>query len=185
MCPLPINHPANASHLKFVGEKTIKYLTQQQQKYCDEKGIDMPEATTQTWEQIATKADRKNKRKQAGNAVTVSDDDDEHDHHHGGNNGLSDRDVDTSPPKKPRNSKPYKPRLRSGAFAILVGIASYGTSASATEAMIVKRGDPFYKEDGDSLADQDKNTGGAGHYGYSGWSSVGQNDPPPNGDTHT
>lgn len=82
-----------------------------------------------------------------------------------------DAEILTSPPKKPRKAKQYAPRVKSGPWAILIGLASFGVGVWKSEAEIVERADPFYQDEGQSLKDSSTG-GGAGAKFYTGWSSV-------------
>ncbi|KAJ5577659.1 DNA-directed DNA polymerase family X beta-like N-terminal [Penicillium hispanicum] len=62
-----------------------------------------------------------------------------------GNKRTSDTGVAVQPAKKPRKAKPYVPALRSGAYALLLGLASLGEHATQgmTKAHLIEVAQPF------------------------------------------
>ncbi|KAE8148120.1 hypothetical protein BDV25DRAFT_22564 [Aspergillus avenaceus] len=59
---------------------------------------------------------------------------------------LSDEGVaESQPAKKPRKARPYAPALRSGPYAILLGLATLGenSSQSLTKAQVIERAQPY------------------------------------------
>ncbi|KAL4897255.1 ERCC4 domain-containing protein [Aspergillus ambiguus] len=120
-CPLVFHHPSAAQQLNGVGPKLCERLTEKLQAYCEENGLPMPE-------------DPKRKKTQVeGNQS--------------GNKRLSEDDVDDRPTaaKKARKPKPYVPALRSGAYALLLGLATLGESSSQslTKAQLIEKAQPF------------------------------------------
>lgn len=134
----------------------------------------MPQARVTTFEKEAAKINKK-KRKNG----TAGDDDDEEEGPVAGASGTnnnaagsgSDAELNTSPMKKPRKPRLYVPKVKSGPWAILIGLASYGVGAWKNQEEIIERADPFFGEEGQSLKDK-SNGGGAGAHFYTGWSSV-------------
>ncbi|KAJ5692846.1 hypothetical protein N7462_002269 [Penicillium macrosclerotiorum] len=61
------------------------------------------------------------------------------------NKRLSDTGVADQPAKKPRKAKPYVPALRSGAYALLLGLATLGehTNQGMTKAHLIEVAQPY------------------------------------------
>jgi crossover junction endonuclease MUS81 len=57
---------------------------------------------------------------------------------------TSDEGVDDQPAKKPRKAKPYVPSLRSGPYALLLGLATLDENASQglTKAQLIEKAQP-------------------------------------------
>lgn len=151
----------------------MKYLTTRLKAYCEANGLDMPLATYTNFEKEAAKINKK-KRK---SGIDSNAEDEEGAAAGGSGAGAagsdSDAEVNTSPVKKPRKARLYAPRIKSGPWAILIGLASYGAEAWKTQEQIIERADPFFGEEGQSLKDKAVG-GGAGAQFYTGWSSVSQ-----------
>ncbi|TEY59363.1 hypothetical protein BOTCAL_0194g00010 [Botryotinia calthae] len=114
-CPMRFDHPSEAVCLNGLGEGLAKRLTDSLEKYCDEMGIAMP------------KKPRGKKRK----SVAVDD---------GGDS------VTPSPsPKKARKPKPYVPKLRSGAYAIILALGTQPRNSriGITKEEIIAIAEPF------------------------------------------
>ncbi|KAF7951739.1 hypothetical protein EAE96_007038 [Botrytis aclada] len=114
-CPMRFDHPSEAVCLNGLGEGLAKRLTESLEKYCDEMGIAMP------------KKPRGKKRK----SVAVDD---------GGES------VTPSPsPKKARKPKPYVPKLRSGAYAIMLALGTQprNSRVGITKEEIIALAEPF------------------------------------------
>ncbi|TGO61777.1 hypothetical protein BOTNAR_0123g00020 [Botryotinia narcissicola] len=114
-CPMRFDHPSEAVCLNGLGEGLAKRLTDSLEKYCDEVGIPMP------------KKPRGKKRK----SVAVDD---------GGES------VTPSPsPKKARKPKPYVPKLRSGAYAIMLALGTQPRNSriGITKEEIIALAQPF------------------------------------------
>lgn len=81
--------------------------------------------------------------------------------------------INTSSSEKPRKkAKAYCPRVQTGAWAILVGLCSFGSDVWKSQADIVSIADPFFGKDGESLGD--KKAGASGKQQFiTGWRSVG------------
>jgi len=95
-CPITFNHPSQLQQLKGFGPKLCDRLTEKLQKHCQENGLPIP------------------KRPRQWRIPGLNDENDEDD------------DLNQPPPKKPRNRKPYVPTLRSGAYALILGLATLG-----------------------------------------------------------
>ncbi|KAG9241472.1 hypothetical protein BJ878DRAFT_520612 [Calycina marina] len=94
-CPLTFAHPSESKQLKGIGELLVKKLTQKMEEFCAENGLPMQTIP------------RGRKR-----ATVPGEDYDE------------DGEFGPSPAKKKKTTKAYVPKLRSGAFAILVALGS-------------------------------------------------------------
>lgn len=153
--------------------QTIAYLTKRLKAFCEENNMPIPQATYTTFEGEAAKINKKKRKAGQGKA------EDRNNAPQAGTSAAanvdSDAEINTSPPKKPRKSRPYAPRVKTGPWAILIGLASYGTGAWKTQEDIIERADPFFGEDGQSLRDK-SNGGGPGSQYYTGWSSVSRED---------
>ncbi|RYP93467.1 hypothetical protein DL770_000351 [Monosporascus sp. CRB-9-2] len=99
-CPITFTHPSQLQQLKGFGPKLTERLTEKMKKHCEENGLPMP------------------KRKRLTSAA------------HAAINGDSDDVPEERPAKKQRKTKPYVPALRSGAYALILGLASLGEDAS-------------------------------------------------------
>lgn len=165
----------------------VRYLTNKLIKYCNEEGLEMPTPRVHTFEQQAAKAAKSKKRKAGAAAAPLevglagssqggperlfaSSSDDEMDV--AGPSRPAAAAINTSPPKKRKKTKAYAPKLRSGPFAILVGLGSFGVDAWVTQEQIVERGDPFFGNEGASLTDKDNRLASNPAIGFSGWQSV-------------
>jgi len=99
VCPLTFQHPSELVVLKGFGPTLCARLTKKLQDYCDMEGLPMPEKF-------------KKKRK----TLSLSDEElDEDDEKH-----------DEPALKKTRRAKPYVPALGSGAYAIVMALATLG-----------------------------------------------------------
>ncbi|KAJ2969527.1 hypothetical protein NUW58_g9970 [Xylaria curta] len=99
-CPITFNHPSQLQQLKGFGPKLCDRLTEKLQKHCQENGLPMPKRPRQ-WR------------------IPGLDNGD----------GEEDGDPQQRPAKKPRKQKPYVPTLRSGAYALILGLATIGEEA--------------------------------------------------------
>lgn len=93
-CPIHFEHPSEAKQLKGLGDKLCARLTDKMTQHCQAVGIPMPPMP--------------HKRKKAQRVTNGDDDGDE-----------SDEDP---APKKARKQRPYVPKLRSGAYAIMMAL---------------------------------------------------------------
>jgi hypothetical protein len=140
-------------------------------KYCAENNIPEPQPIY-TKDKFEHQAAQINKKKRKSN--TLDDDDDDGPRAStsaAGNASDSDGEVNTSPLKKPNKTRLYAPRIKSGPWAILIGLASYGTGEWKSQEDIINRADPFFGEEGSSLRDNDAGRGGPAKF-FTGWSGV-------------
>ncbi|KAF3358115.1 hypothetical protein VDGD_03195 [Verticillium dahliae] len=111
-CPLAFEHPQQLVQLKGFGEKMSSRLTDRMKKHCEQNGLPMPERP------------RKNR-----NARETHDGDGE------------DAGEGSAAPKKTRKPKPYVPAYRSGAYALVLALATLGEDATSgmTKADLVDK----------------------------------------------
>lgn len=84
------------------------------------------------------------------------------------------KDVNTSSPEKPKKkAKAYCPRVQTGAWAILIGLCSFGSGKWKSQDDIVPVADPFFGKAGESLSDKKAGAGGKQQF-ITGWRSVGR-----------
>jgi len=96
VCPLSFAHPSEARQLKGIGELLAKKLTEKMEEFCSENGLPKP---------IMPKG-----KKRTPNA---------------GENSNEEGETGLSPVmKKKKATKSYVPKLRSGAYAILIALGS-------------------------------------------------------------
>jgi crossover junction endonuclease MUS81 len=93
-CPIRFNHPSETEQLQGIGPLISNKLTQKMKDYCEENGLPSPQKP------------RGKKR-----AIVTGDHDGDEDDAH-------------SPPMKQRKAKPYVPKLRTGAYAIVLALAT-------------------------------------------------------------
>jgi crossover junction endonuclease MUS81 len=96
-CPLKFKHPSESQNLQGIGPKLADWLTEKLRAHCDENGLPMP-----------TKS-----RKDAKRRAELAD--------------LGQPEEQQSPErqaKKSRKTKEYVPVLRSGAYGIIMALAS-------------------------------------------------------------
>ena len=98
VCPLSFAHPSEARQLKGIGELLAKKLTEKMEEFCAENGLPKP-------------AMPKGKKR----TIIPGEDSNEE-----GESGPS------PAKKKKKTSKAYVPKLRSGAYAILIALGSTG-----------------------------------------------------------
>ncbi|KAI0136504.1 hypothetical protein BJ170DRAFT_14535 [Xylariales sp. AK1849] len=110
-CPITFTHPCQLQQLKGYGPKLCDRLTDQLKKHCEENGLPMP---------------KKKMKNPALDALNANDDKDEDEDEDEG-------ETRPQPAKKPRKVKPYVPLLRSGAYAIIMGL--YESNASGTSGL--------------------------------------------------
>lgn len=115
-CPLPFEHPSEAQQLHGFGPKLCDRLTAKLKAHCEEEDIPMPQIPN-----------RKRKKAASKNNDDGSDDDDA-----------------PSPAKKPRKVKPYVPGLRSGAYALVLALATVDEHSSngLTKQELIDRAQP-------------------------------------------
>ncbi|KAI1121622.1 hypothetical protein F5Y10DRAFT_97396 [Nemania abortiva] len=113
-CPITFNHPSQLQQLKGFGPKLCDRLTEKLQKHCQENGLPMPKRPRQ-WRIPGLNNENEN-----------------------------DEDVNPRPAKKPRKQKPYVPTLRSGAYALVLGLTTIGEEAPVgmTKAQLIEAAQP-------------------------------------------
>ncbi|KFH43603.1 Crossover junction endonuclease-like protein [Hapsidospora chrysogenum ATCC 11550] len=114
-CPLTFHHPAELQQLKGFGPKLCERLTEQLRKHCHESGLPMPEHPQAR--KAALKI-REGAQEASGTASKKA--------------------------KKPRKPKSYVPAFRSGAYAIILGLASQdeGSLVGMTKADLIEVAQP-------------------------------------------
>lgn len=98
-CPVTWEHPDQLVALKGFGPTLCSRLTKKLQEHCDAEGLPMPQ---------------KYKKKRKTLSLPGESDDDE------------DEEEEDPKPKKARKTKPYVPTLGSGAYAIVMALATLG-----------------------------------------------------------
>jgi crossover junction endonuclease MUS81 len=113
-CPITFKHPSQLQQLKGFGPKLCDRLTDKLQKHCQENGLPMPKRPRQ-WR------------------IPGLNDENE-----------ADDDSQLRPAKKPRKPKSYVPTLRSGAYALILGLATLGEDAPTgmTKAQLINAAQP-------------------------------------------
>jgi crossover junction endonuclease MUS81 len=105
-CPITFSHPCQLQELRGFGPKLCDRLTEKLQQHCAENGLSMP----------------RKKRRHPGQ--TGGDDN--------GSDHENDDDQESRPqPKKPRKTKAYVPKYRSGPYAIIMGLADCNASGTS------------------------------------------------------
>ncbi|WEW54966.1 Crossover junction endonuclease mus81 [Emydomyces testavorans] len=123
-CPLTFHHPSEAQQLNGLGPKLCERLTAKLEEYCAENGLPMPELP---YADCLTKASVLLPVKAKKRTSTEADD-----------------RLEEVPPKRTKKSKPYVPVLRSGAYALLLALATIEESSSvgATKAQLIEAAQP-------------------------------------------
>ncbi|KAI0851461.1 hypothetical protein F5Y00DRAFT_229779 [Daldinia vernicosa] len=113
-CPMPFQHPSQLQQLKGFGTTLCNRLTEKLKKHCDDNGLPMP----------------KRPRQFIIPGLANQDEDEE--------DGAAER-----PPKR-RKTKPYVPALRSGAYAIVLGLATLeeGNRNGMTKQRLIEAAQP-------------------------------------------
>ncbi|GAW21679.1 hypothetical protein ANO14919_112030 [Xylariales sp. No.14919] len=113
-CPITFNHPSQLQQLKGFGPKLCDRLTEQLQKHCRENGLPMPKRPRQS-------------RNPGPN-----------------NENEDDGDLQPRPVKRPRKQKAYVPTLRSGAYALILGLTTIGEDAHVgmTKVQLIEAAQP-------------------------------------------
>ncbi|KAI0009763.1 crossover junction endonuclease MUS81 [Xylariaceae sp. FL0662B] len=114
-CPITFAHPSQLQQLAGFGPTLCSRLTEKLEKHCRDNGLPMPK--------------RPRKARIPGLADMNNQDDDE---------------TEARPAKKPRKAKPYVPALRSGAYAIILALASLGEDARVgmTKPQLIEAAQP-------------------------------------------
>ncbi|KAI0176323.1 crossover junction endonuclease MUS81 [Hypoxylon sp. FL1284] len=113
-CPVTFQHPSQLQQLKGFGTKLCDRLTEQLKKHCRENGLPMP------------------KRPRRSIIPGLANED-------GDEQGNEER-----PPKRQRKARPYVPTLRSGPYALILGLATLdeGTRNGMTKAQLIEVAQP-------------------------------------------
>jgi crossover junction endonuclease MUS81 len=113
-CPLPFDHPSQASQLNGIGPKLCERLTAKLKEYCEQEGIPMPQMPHP-----------KRKRGLPNE------------------NGDKDDGEAPSPPKKAQKQKAYVPALRSGAYALVLALSTIDeNSRGLTKSELIELAQP-------------------------------------------
>jgi len=94
-CPIPFNHPSEASKLNGIGPKITDRLTKSLEAYCVTNGLPPPQKP------------RSARKRTTANAL------DDH---------LAEQTAPPAPKRRKTTERAYIPRLRSGAYAILIAL---------------------------------------------------------------
>ncbi|KAI1768262.1 crossover junction endonuclease MUS81 [Hypoxylon sp. FL1150] len=113
-CPVTFQHPSQLQQLKGFGPKLCDRLTEKLQKHCRENGLPTP----------------KRPRRSIVPGIANEDGDDPED--------------GERPPKRQRKAKPYVPTLRSGPYAIILGLATLeeGSRNGMTKPQLIEVAQP-------------------------------------------
>ncbi|KAJ4525268.1 Crossover junction endonuclease mus81 [Exophiala dermatitidis] len=106
-CPLRFDHPSEAQQLNGLGPKLCDRLTDKLKVFCDQNGIPMPPK-------------RGKKRKSTDPALAGAE---------GGPETAPE-----SPVRRVRKSQPYVPKMRSGAYALILALATLDRETNAAIA---------------------------------------------------
>ncbi|KAK8095494.1 hypothetical protein PG999_013516 [Apiospora kogelbergensis] len=117
-CPVAFTHPCQLNALKGFGPKLCDRLTQKLQEHCDANGLPMPQ--------------KKRRAPGTGQANGIG----------GGEGDDDEEEAEARPAKKPRKAKPYVPKLRSGAFALIMGLAESNSPNGMTKAELIEEAQP-------------------------------------------
>jgi len=99
-CPLRFQHPSEAQALNGLGPKLCDRLTEKLKAFCEENGLPMPS--------------KGRKRKRPSEAL----------------NSDPAEPEEASPVRKPRRTQNYVPKLRSGAYALVMALATLNHEAN-------------------------------------------------------
>ncbi|KAL7267175.1 Crossover junction endonuclease mus81 [Rhizina undulata] len=120
-CPIPFDHPSEATLLNGLGPKLVERLAADLEKHCRAKGIPMPPAPT--------KGNARRKRDVPGAADETET-----------------LDIVNQPPAAPttkkRKTRPYKPADRSGAYALLKALYSEDGELNLTKDELIPLAQP-------------------------------------------
>lgn len=125
-CPLTLTHPSETQALNGFGPKICERLEQRLKQHCEENGLPMPKRKSisiHNWSKyLADRSDTGRKH--------VSD-------------ALDESALAMTPAKKPRKSKkPYVPQLRSGAYALILGLSSIDESECVSRQQLIELAQP-------------------------------------------
>jgi crossover junction endonuclease MUS81 len=107
-CTIAFDHPSQVQQLQGFGEKMCERLTLKMKEYCEQNGLPMPQ--------------KPNRRKRSKNSSGANEEGDEEE-----NAG----EEKPSPAKKVRKLKAYVPALRSGAYGLVLALATLEEDAPA------------------------------------------------------
>lgn len=99
-CPLRFQHPSEAQALNGLGPKLCDRLTEKLKAFCEDNGLPMPS--------------KGRKRKRPSEAL----------------NSEPPEPEQTSPVRKPRRTQNYVPKLRSGAYALVMALSTLNQEAN-------------------------------------------------------
>ncbi|KAK8049030.1 Crossover junction endonuclease mus81 [Apiospora phragmitis] len=117
-CPMAFTHPCQLQALKGFGPKLCDRLTQKLQEHCEANGLPMPQ--------------KKRRAPGVDQSNGVGDD------------NLEDEDAaEARPAKKPRKAKPYVPKLRSGAYALIMGMTKSISPNGMTKSELIEEAQPY------------------------------------------
>lgn len=113
-CPVTFQHPSQLQQLKGFGPKLCDRLTEKLQQHCRDNGLPIP----------------KRPRRSIVPGLANEDEDGQ--------------DNEERPPKRQRKPKPYVPTLRSGPYAIILGLATLeeGTRNGMTKPQLIEVAQP-------------------------------------------
>jgi crossover junction endonuclease MUS81 len=116
-CPITFTHPCQLQQLRGFGVKLCDRLTDKLKKHCEENGLPMP------------------KKKMKNSALDALDGDGDED----------DEDTEARPAqaKKVRKTKAYVPALRSGPYALILGLSEQDSPAGLTKAELISVAQPY------------------------------------------
>lgn len=119
-CPITFSHPCQLQELRGFGAKLCDRLTEKLQQHCAENGLPMP----------------RKKRRHPGMAGNGDD---------SGESDNEDGEESRPQPKKPRKTKPYVPKYRSGPYAIIMGLADCNASGTSglTKQQLIDVAQPY------------------------------------------
>ncbi|KAF9893100.1 Crossover junction endonuclease mus81 [Aspergillus nanangensis] len=115
-CPLVFQHPSEAQQLNGLGPKLCDRLTEKLKAYCEENSLPVPDNPN-------------SKNNRDGSSKRTSEDDPS-------NNQAT---------KKARKPRPYVPTLRSGPYALVLGLATLGENSTQglTKPQLIEKAQPF------------------------------------------
>ncbi|KOS20441.1 Crossover junction endonuclease MUS81 [Escovopsis weberi] len=137
-CPITIDHPSSLQQLRGFGPKLCDRLKKKMEEHCRQNGLPMP---------------TRSRGKRAAGAAADQD-------------AMESEDDSQPKTKKPRKPRAYVPAFRSGAYALLIGLATYpeGTSAGMTKSELIEVAQPHCDASFTAPADATKF--------YTAWNSI-------------
>jgi crossover junction endonuclease MUS81 len=129
-CPLTFNHPSEAQQLNGLGSKLCDRLAERLKEHCDRNGLQMPELSQKgkclfTDVNLTVHA----LTRPVGKKRSL---------------GEGPEPQNRQPAKKAKKAKPYVPALRSGAYGLLLGLATLDENSSLgmTKAQLIDVAQP-------------------------------------------